>query len=140
MNSALVKPTVFYRHVAEKTKFNWFCYEYAAEIVSCVDADLRKRLNRKGISDQRIVDFAVYFAQRMKGPIVAKLAGEVAEIHMSHVDIAGFFPDLDDKQVDRLLTLVAKAWDSLLEVCSSCPGRCISERDRPAPAFDDPNL
>jgi len=140
MQSSLVKPIAFYSNAAEKTKLNWFCYEYASEIISLVDPKLQKRLNRKGIADGRIVDFAVYFAKHMKAVGLRKLGGEFDRVPMNYQDIERFFPRLDDKIVDDLLTVVAKAWDSLLEICCSCPTRCISERDQLAPAFDDPDL
>jgi hypothetical protein len=140
MRSSLVKPTVFYSGDAEKTKLNWFRYEYASEIIHHIDAELQKRLNRKGITDRRIGDFAVYFAMHMKVVAMRKLGGEFDKVPMNYQDIERFFPRLGDKLVDDLLTVVAKAWDSLLEMCSSCPTRCISERDRLTPAFDDQNL
>jgi len=140
MQSSLVKPTAFYSKGSEKTKLNWFCYEYAAEIVSHIDASLQKRLNRKGVTDQRIVDFAVHFSKHMRTVGMQKLGGECDRVPMSYQDIERFFPQLDDKLVDHLLTVAARAWDDLLELCSSCPTRCISERDQLTTWFDAPNL
>jgi hypothetical protein len=140
VRSSLVRPTVFYSSDSEKTRLNWFCYEYASEIVSHVDANLQKRLNKKGVTDRRIVDFAVYFAKHMKAVAMQKLGGQFDRVPMSCRDIEQFFGRLDDRVVDDLLTVVAEAWDSLLEICSSCPTRCVSERDQITPAFDDPNL
>jgi hypothetical protein len=140
VQSSLVKPTAFYSNDSEKTKLNWFCYEYASEIVSHVDAYLQKRLNRKGVTDQRLVDFAVYFSRHMKVVAMQKLSGEFDRVPMNYQDVERFLPQLDDRLVDDLLTVVARAWDDLLELCSSCPTRCISERDQVTPWFDAPNL
>jgi hypothetical protein len=140
MKSSLVRPRSFYSSPAEKTKLNWFCYEYASEIVSMVDSRLQKRLNHKGIADRRIVDFAVYFAKHMKVVGLQKLAGEFDRVPMTYQDIERFFPRLDDRLVDDLLTVVAKAWEGMLELCCRCPSRCVSERDQLTPAFDNPNL
>jgi hypothetical protein len=140
VKSSLVRPTAFYSGDAQKTKLNWFCYEYALEIVHFIDKGLQRRLNRKGVTDKRIVDFAVYFAKHMKVVAMQKLGGEFKAVPMNYQDIERFFPRVDDRLVDDLLTVVAKAWDSLLEVRSACPTRCISERDRLTPAFDVPNL
>jgi len=46
VKSDLVRPTEFYSSAAEKTKLNWFCCEYASEIVSHIDAYLQRRLKR----------------------------------------------------------------------------------------------
>jgi len=97
-------------------------------------------LKRKGVTDQRIVEFAVGFAKHMKVVAIQKLAGEFDKAPMSYRDIERVFPDLDDRLVDNLLTVVAKAWDSLLEICAVCPARCVSERDQVMPQFDDPDL
>jgi hypothetical protein len=86
------------------------------------------------------VDFAVYFAKHMKVVALQKLRGEFERVPFSYQDIERFFPRLADSLVDGLLTVVAKAWDSLLELCCSCPTRCVSQRDQLTPAFDDPNL
>jgi len=45
---------------------------------------------------------------------------------------------ITDKLVDNLLTSVFGAWESITGICVNCPSRCISERDRKAPMFDDP--
>lgn len=140
MQPSLVRPIFFYSEDAEKTKFNWFCYEYASEIVLHIDSDFQKRLHRKGVDDLRIVDFAVYFARHMKAVVRQKLESEFNGVPMSYRDIEKFFPRLANAVVDDLLTVVAKAWDSLLEVCSVCPARCVSEREQLTEAFDDPNL
>ena len=140
MQSSMVRPTSFYSNAAEKTKLNWFCYEYASEIVSLIEPKLQKHLNRKGIPDRRVVDFAVYFAKHMKVVGMQKLGGEFDRVPMNYQDIEHFFPRLDDRLVDDLLTVVARAWDSLLGMCCSCPNRCVSERNLPMTAFDDPNL
>jgi len=140
VNSSLVRPTAFYSGDAQKTKLNWFCYEYASEIVQFIDKGLQRRLNRKGVTDKRIVDFAVYFAKHMKVVAMQKLGGEFDRVPISYQDVERFFPRLGDRLVDELLTVVAAAWDSLLEVCSACPTRCISERDKLTSAFDAPDL
>jgi len=140
MQSLLVKPTAFYKDDSQKTKLNWFCYEYASEIVSRVDRRLRRRLNRKGIKDGRIVEFAAWFAKHMKVVALRTLAGQFDKVPISYRDVERFFPRIGDKLVDDLLTVVAGAWDSLLEACSECPTRCVSEKDEPAPMFDDPDL
>lgn len=140
VKSSLVRPKAFCSGDAQKTKLNWFCYEYASEIVHFIDKGLRRRLSRKGVTDKRIVDFSVYFAKHMKVVAMQKLGGEFDRVPMNYQDIERLFPRLDDRLVDELLTVVAAAWKSLLEVCSACPTRCISERDQLTSAFDAPGL
>jgi hypothetical protein len=140
VQSSLVKPTAFYSDDSEKIKLNWFCYEYALEIISEIGARLQKRLNQKGVPDGRIAEFAICFAKHMKAVALQKLGGEFDKVPMSSQDIARFLPHLDDRLVDDLLTVTVRAWEGLLEICSFCPARCISERDHVAPMFDAPDL
>jgi hypothetical protein len=74
----------------------------------------------------------------MKGQILDKLAGRIPQVRLGYEEIEAFFPEIGDRLVDQVLTVVAKAWDSQTEACVVCPTRCISERDERAPMFDDP--
>ena len=74
----------------------------------------------------------------MKGPILDQLSGRTQNAYIGYEEIERFFPKIGDVLVDRLLTIVAKAWDSQLEMCVICPTRCISEKEAKAPMFDDP--
>lgn len=99
--------------------------------------NLRKLIKRK-VSDRKIAEFCIYHANCMKAEILKQLSGQIPNVRMNYIEIEKFFPRLRDKLIDNLLTVVALSWDSQLEVCSSCPVRCISEKDRPAAMFDDP--
>ena len=74
----------------------------------------------------------------MKEQILDKLEGRVMQVHIGYEEIEKFLPEIGDRLVDQVLTIIAKAWDSQTELCVVCPTRCISERDERAPMFDDP--
>ncbi len=74
----------------------------------------------------------------MKSNILNKLSGRVENATLSYHAIEDFFPDLSEKLVDNLLTSAFDAWDSITSMCVDCPTRCISEKERKAPMFDDP--
>ncbi len=97
------------------------------------------QLHRAGVDDGRMRDFCVHYAKHMKKEILDKLAGRTANVGLGYLEIERFFPQIGDRLVDRLLTVVGKAWDSQTELCVVCPTRCISERDKRAPMFDDPD-
>ena len=84
-------------------------------------------------------DFCVHDAKHMKQEILDKLAGRIANVRLGYLEIERFFPQIGDRLVDRLLTVVGKAWESQTELCVVCPTRCISERNKRAPMFDDPD-
>jgi hypothetical protein len=74
----------------------------------------------------------------MKVLIEQRLHGEFDRMPMNYQDIERLLPNVGDELVDRLLTLAGQAWESLLEVCSRCPIRCITERHMLTPYFDHP--
>jgi hypothetical protein len=133
-----ISPTDFFSSDSEKTKLNWFFFEYAAAIQSKIERSLRKRLERKGVKENDIAEFCIYYAKQIEQPILDKLSGEAADMVLSYHPIEAFFPFLSDKLADALLTLAGKTWEGLLEMCAQCPTRCISEKEEKAPMFDDP--
>jgi hypothetical protein len=137
----LVTPGHFFSDESEKTKLNWFLFEYALELELFIRLDkrLRKRLARKGVDDKTITEFCIHHAKQMKWEILDRVAGRTANVHIGYEPIEAFFPTIGDRLVDRILTRAGEAWESQVEACVDCPTRCISEKDRKAPMFDDPS-
>jgi len=135
---AKILPSDFFSKPSEKTKLNWFLFEYAFDIQSRIDRPLQKKLKRKGIGEADIAEFCRHYAKEIKQPILDKLSGKAHDMVLSHEPIEEFFPSLNDKLINELLAVAAKAWEGLMEICVSCPNRCISEKDEIAPLFDDP--
>ncbi len=137
-NSLLVTPSAFYSNERDKTKLNWFLFEYAAEFNSHIKRHLRKKLRRKKIDDEKLAALCIPYALQTKEEILDKLSGSVENVSLSYYAMEEFFPDLSDQLVDDLLTSAFSAWDAITEMCVMCPTRCISEKEKKAPMFDDP--
>ena len=135
-----ISPADFCSSESEKVKFNWFLFEFALELGRSIanDRPLFNQLGRKGVGADQIARFCIYFSKQMKGQILDRVSGKIPAVRMNYEEIEMFFPSLDDRLVDRLLTMAGQAWDSLLEMCVICPTRCISERNEMAPMFSDP--
>lgn len=136
--SPLITPAAFFTNESDKTKLNWFLFEYAAEFNSHIKSNLRKKLRQKNIDDKKIAELCAHFALSMKGKILDKLSGKTENVSISYHAIEEYLPNLSDKLVDNLLTAAFAAWDSITSMCVNCPTRCISEKDQKAPMFDDP--
>lgn len=136
-----VKPEDFYAAEAEKTKLNWFLFEYAMEMESAIRGDSRlvSALRRRGMGPANIGELCVHYAKSMKGQVLDRVAGRIKAVRIGYEEIEAFLPDAGDDLVDQLLTHAAEAWDTLTEACGECPTRCISERDQRASMFDDPD-
>jgi hypothetical protein len=135
-----ISPADFFSSESEKVKFNWFLFEFALELGHFIanNRPLFNQLARKGVGGDQIARFCIYFSKQMKGQILDRVSAKLPAVRMSYEEIEMFFPSLDDRLVDGLLTMAGKAWDSLLEMCVICPTRCISERNEIAPMFSDP--
>ncbi len=135
-----IRSSDFFSSGHEKTKLNWFLYEYALGLHSYINRDkiLHGKLTRRNINSAMIVAFCVYHAKYMRNEILNRLSGKTGHVNINDQPIEAFFPTIGDRLVNQLLTKVSKAWDTQTEACVSCPTRCISEKDRKAPMFDDP--
>ena len=135
----LITPADFFSTDQEKIKLNWFLFEYALECEAFIrrDKKLRSRLGRKEVDDRAIASFCIHHAKQMRNEILDRVSDRIANIHIGYEGIESYFPQIGDELVDRLLTKVAEAWDSQTGACVECPTRCISEKDKRAPMFDD---
>ncbi len=125
----IIKPASFYSRESEKTKLNWFCYEIALSIELDIKRNLGKELMKYKIDDKAIAEFSIYYSKAMKEIILQKLNGKIKTVIHSYEPIESYFPKINDKMVNKMLDLIAKAWDEQLSVCVNCPNRCISEKD-----------
>ena len=65
-----IRPEHFYSQELEKTKLNWFCYEYALELQMYIDGEIKTKLRRKKVNDLKIADFCIHYAKIIKGSSV----------------------------------------------------------------------
>lgn len=93
----LITPANFYSSEVDKTKINWFLFEYAAEFDSRIKNSLRTKLKRKKINDERIAQLCIYYAKNMKAEILDKLSGRTENVSHLYQPIEDFFPFLSLK-------------------------------------------
>jgi hypothetical protein len=137
---SIISPAHFFSRAEEKTKLNWYCFEYARGLEMLIRRDRRLcgHLRRKKIDDRAIADFCIHYAKKMRREVIDRVSGRTKNVRMGYEEIETYFPAIGDLLVDRLLTAAAKAWDLQTEACVVCPTRCISERNEIATMFDDP--
>jgi hypothetical protein len=134
-----ISPTDFFAGDAEKTKINWLCFEYAAQLQTIIATSLKKKLKRIGIGEADIARFCIHYSKTMKEQILRMSAGEFRAVHLSPHPIKRFFPSLNDKLVNDLLNAAHSARDELTQICVVCPVKCISDKNGRAKMFDDPD-
>jgi hypothetical protein len=122
-------------------KFNWFFYEMACELATeLTNPRMLKFFRKEGIVDQRIRHACQQMSLAMKEPILAKLSGKAEAVHINYTIVEAAFPKLSDRQVDKILDAVTRAYDTLTKGCVMCPTRCISEKDEECVLFLDTDV
>ena len=133
---SMIKPTSFYSSENEKTKLNWFCYELSMGIYDEIKENFGKRLKKYKIDNEALAEFSIYISKKMKDIILQKLSDRIENVYFSYEMVESYFPNLSDRQVNKMLDAISKAWDELLSICEICPTRCISEKDAYCTMFD----
>jgi hypothetical protein len=136
----MIKPTSFYSNESEKIKLNWFCYELSIEIYDNMKKDIGYRLKKNKISDDVLAEFSICTSKKLKDVILLQVSGKIKKVCLSYELIESYFPNLDDRMVNKMLNVLSKAWDGLLSFCVACPNRCISEKDEYCTLFNDKEL
>ena len=137
---SMIKPTSFYSSECEKTKLNWFCYEFSVSIYDDMKEDIGKRLKKHKIRDEVLAEFSIYISAKMKDIIIQKLSGRIDKIYFSYEMVESYFPNLDDEFINKMLDSISKTWDEQFSFCETCLTRCISERDAYCTMFNDKDL
>lgn len=133
----IIKMTSFYSRESEKTKLNWFCYEIALSIELDIRRNLGKQLKKYKIDDKAIAEFSIYYSKIMKEIVLQKLSGKIKTVIHSNEPIESYFPKLNDKMINKMLAVISKAWEEQLDFCVLCPIRCLSEKEKYSPMFDN---
>jgi hypothetical protein len=133
-----IKSSWFYIHESERTKLNWFLYEYACTLYMHMKGGKNEVLQRwkSRRSNKQLAEFCAYFSKRMKQSIYDRLSG----LTVATVGNEDYVFDLchtnTAEENGAILDVVESSWDELLAVCEICPERCISERDEYSAFFD----
>jgi uncharacterized Fe-S radical SAM superfamily protein PflX len=131
-----IKANWFYVFASEKTKFNWFCYEYACQFYDHIRRSGKLKRWRSQRSDLQIAEFCAYFSKRMKQSVLDKLAGITDITIVDEEYIADYYHENTHGQNMAIMKVAGEAWDELLSACEVCPNRCISERHARSEFYD----
>ncbi len=122
-----IKAEYFYKSETEKIKLNWFCYEFAFGMYDKIRKNSELEKYRETHSQQDIVGFCVFFSNRMKESIFQKLDGLTSAVMFYEEYVEEFYPTITRKQILQLMKPTMEAFEELIQICVSCPNRCISE-------------
>lgn len=87
-------------------------------------------------SKEQIAEFCAYFAKRMRLSVKYQLAGATKETEFDDFYASDYCHTNTQRENDAIIEVAQEAWLELLDTCSVCPCRCISERYEPCGFFD----
>ena len=139
---------------AEKTKGNWFIYEFSNSVYDALsewiedededDYDYEdyeeeedETLISSILSEKELKLFSVSVADRTLGIIRQWKEGKDIELRISSDLVKDLLnKERSTKAIDRLATFVTNNLQHLLEICQGCPAQCIHDLDGKCHMFD----
>lgn len=134
----LIPASWFYVDESEKTKFNWFVYEYALSLFERIESSREKTLKRwKGkLSDTQLAEFCAYYAKRMKQSTYDRITGKTNGIMSEDVYVSDYCHTNTIRENAAINAIGNAAWEALVIRCVECPTRCLIERHVRCELFD----
>lgn len=135
---SLIPASWFYMDESEKTKFNWFIYEFALSLFEHIESSRDRTLGKWKArrSEVQIAEFCAYFSKRMKQSVLDRLTGRVEETEADEVYVSDYCHTNTHRDNAAIINIAADAWEDMIEGCIACPNRCISERFMRCEFFD----
>ena len=127
----------FYMDDGDKTKQNWFLYEYSNIMFSKIAESPQLMDYRKKHDEGGIADFCVYFSKRLRLSIYNLNAGKVNGVVIDARYVYEFYPGNPKALTQRLLAAAEEAWKEHVAACINCPNRCIEDGLEMTAMFDN---
>ena len=127
----------FYKDNGDKTKQNWFLYEFSNILYSKIEQSTKLADYRKKHSQKDISEFCVYFSKRLRQGISNAEKKQTTGVEINGRYVYEFYPGNTYAQTQKLLEAACEAWDEHLLVCSSCPNQCLADGFEITNMFDN---
>lgn len=132
----VISSASFYSNDSEKTKVNWLCYELAMGIYDKIMEEEDEEFMRNIFDVGVVTEFSIHLSKRIGGSLTRKPSGRIDEDYAIRSS-KRFFPGLTRRVHDIMVKVVSEAVKELLEICESCPTRCLYEKNARCTMFDE---
>ena len=130
-----IKMKWFYNLYGEKTKLNWFLYEFALEYYDHIMDNPELTDYRRNYNKEQIAQYCTYFTRRLKESVLKAVRGQRKTVIFYQEHIADFYPHFSDIQIKILSTTAMKAYNDL-EFCETCPDNCLLDYENRSYNFE----
>lgn len=140
MNSVSTIPASwFYVDDSEKTKLNWFAYEFACVLHENIIRSRKKPVIKWKArrSEEQAAEFCAYFSKRMRLSFLNKLLGNTEAIEVHGEYVSDYCHSSTRAENNAIIETVASAWVELAQSCAVCPNECMVNCDDYCRLFDN---
>jgi len=137
MSNDKVAADNFYKDNGDKTKQNWFLYEFSNVLFSKIEQGGKLAAYRKKHSEADISEFCVYLSKRLRQSISNAEKKRTSGVTINGRYIYEFYPGNTYTQTQNLLDVALEAWNEHILVCSSCPNQCLTDGFEITDMFDN---
>jgi hypothetical protein len=127
----------FYKDDGDKTKGNWFLYEYSNILFTKIDESAELSRYKRRHDKEDISAFCTYFSKRLRWSIFNAHTRKTEGVVIDARYVYEFYPENSRAQTQRLLEVAISAWSEHLMVCTNCPNQCLKDGYERTDMFDN---
>ena len=127
----------FYCIEGNRTKLNWFLFEFAVEYYSGINGSDELEDYRSQYGEQYIAQYCAYFARRLKESLLNELRGRTKSVIFHERYIGDFYPHHSSDFNHVLNRQAMGSFEALQSKCDGCRQRCLFDYRAISAYFDD---
>jgi len=136
-NTTPIRVEWFYYIEGNKTKLNWFLFEFSLEYYDAINKSAGLEDYRNQYGEQYIAQFCAYLARRMKESLLNELRGRTKRVIFYERYISDFYPNHGSELDYALNQLAMDAFETVQSRCDECPQRCLFDYMAISSYFDE---
>ena len=135
---SLIPASWFYMNDSEKTKFNWFFYEYACKLFEHIDDNRSKRISdwKAKYTEEQIAAFCAYYSKRMKQSVNEMIEAVTMKVNVYDEYLTDYCHDNSQRENNLINKIAVGALYELIEGCTICTTGCLNDRNARCEFFD----
>ena len=124
-NNTPIQMKWFYFIEGNKSKLNWFLFEFALEYYNAISKNPSLEDYRNQYDVQYIAQYCTYFSRRLKESLLKELRGRTKHVIFQERYINDFYPH-HDSDLNHTLSLIAmNSFEELQFKCDECRQQCL---------------
>jgi len=136
-NTTPIRIEWFYYIEGNKSKLNWFLFEFALEYYDAICRSSLLEDYRSQYGEQYIAQYCTYFARRLKESLLNELRGRTKRVIFYERYISDFYPHHDSELDYALNQLAMDSFETLQSKCDECRQQCLFDYRAISAYFDE---